>query len=696
MIEAEVIEMEPGPQDEPMTPSELVQAVEREFGYALGDVDDEATANRALAMDYFYGHRPRRPSDTTKSGVVSMDVADAVDSTVAAIMPAFSQDMVASFEPEGPDDVDQAAEESDYVNYVLMNQHDGFMILQKALIDALLQRNCQIKVYTDQKTDVSYETHENIPAMGLQQLLQQRPGESVEVLSHNVTVQPQMTPQGPVNVELYSVELRRYKENNQLRIDPMAPEEFLINGDHQDNDLQTARFVAHRRGVSVSNLIAEGYDPDIVNKLEDFNLQVNEMYLSRNRDSKEEWFNTGDPSTQLKDVYEIYYRIDYDGDGIAELRRIVYSSGQILDNKPYDVVEIASGTGYVVPHRWMGRSLFDKQRDIQDTKTELTRQIVDAGRLNINQRLWAVEKDLTNPDDLYTSRTGGVVGVNKPNSIGALPQTQLPPETWTLMEYMDKMRRERGGGAIDSGHQAQQVAGDTAHGIERTVSLMEQMNANVAECFSETLIRQLFMLIHWQLRTYHRAPVQYQTQGQWKTVEPGKWRNRSKVAVTVGLSHGERAQRTQSLGAMFQVQEKAMQTGMPVTDIQRMYNTLVDGARAGGLDNPERYLIDPKSPEGQQLAQKNAQRAQQQQAQQQQMMAQQQKLQESAVALEAQKNQVRAMEAENKRLKNQMDTVQNGIDQGWDREKFYRELTFDYDKLEAEQDVNIPGKGTSR
>ena len=46
-------------------------------------------------------------------------------------------------------DEDQAREESDIVNYLLFEEYDGYTLLQCAIKDALLNRNCTVKVYWD-------------------------------------------------------------------------------------------------------------------------------------------------------------------------------------------------------------------------------------------------------------------------------------------------------------------------------------------------------------------------------------------------------------------------------------------------------------------------------------------------------------------------------------------------------------------
>ena len=59
------------------------------------------------------------------SSVVSGDVSASVESNLAAMMEAFSSPNLASFDPMGPEDVDQAQLESDAVNLSRLSPPSG-------------------------------------------------------------------------------------------------------------------------------------------------------------------------------------------------------------------------------------------------------------------------------------------------------------------------------------------------------------------------------------------------------------------------------------------------------------------------------------------------------------------------------------------------------------------------------------------
>ena len=123
-----------------------------------------------------------------------------------------------------------------------------------------------------------------------------------------------------------------------------------------------------------------------------------------------------DPSMREIEVYEAYMKVDYDGDGIAELRRIVYAGHEILENEETDYVPFCSLCPIPMPHKFYGHSLADRTTDLQLIKTTITRQILDNLYLSNNARMMVVDGQ-ANLDDLLTVTPGGVVRVKNPAAV---------------------------------------------------------------------------------------------------------------------------------------------------------------------------------------------------------------------------------------------------------------------------------------
>jgi hypothetical protein len=116
---------------------------------------------RADAMDYYLGHMARdMPAQDGRSRAVSTDVADAIEGLMPNLMDIFAgSDEVVRFEPVGPEDEAAAAQETDYVNHVFMQQNPGFMILYSFIKDALLSKVGIVKVWWEEREEEERETY---------------------------------------------------------------------------------------------------------------------------------------------------------------------------------------------------------------------------------------------------------------------------------------------------------------------------------------------------------------------------------------------------------------------------------------------------------------------------------------------------------------------------------------------------------
>lgn len=95
----------------------------------MGAEGGEIATERAKAWDYYLSKEFGTEIEG-QSQVVTSDVADVVDSIMPSLLRIFTTaDNLVSFDPVGPEDIQKAEQESDYVNYVLFKQNPAFEIL---------------------------------------------------------------------------------------------------------------------------------------------------------------------------------------------------------------------------------------------------------------------------------------------------------------------------------------------------------------------------------------------------------------------------------------------------------------------------------------------------------------------------------------------------------------------------------------
>ena len=159
--------------------------------------------------------------------------------------------------------------------------------------------------------------------------------DSVEIKEHTEIISEEDVP------TLHDVVVNRTYADGQVRIEPVPPEEFLI--DKYAKTIDTARFVAHRVKRTKSELIEQGYPKSKIENV--FNNDEADYKAERLSRFSQEQDNA--PEGDIDDgiwVTECYMRVDFDNDGIAELRKVTKVGDELLDNEAVDSVPFSSLT----------------------------------------------------------------------------------------------------------------------------------------------------------------------------------------------------------------------------------------------------------------------------------------------------------------------------------------------------------------
>jgi hypothetical protein len=650
-----------------MSDAELVAYCKHEAASGITG-DDSQDTEISLSLDYFYARKPGLTcKDPNASTTVSTDVQDAVLGTIAQIMPAFSGQSLCSFEPLNGDDEDQAKMESDLVNYVFFEQCDGFTVIVQALMDALLHRVCTASVHWDKHYEVTYQKYTGVTEMMLPQLMQPSgPEEKIEVVEwEEVNPLPMQDRYGrQMMIPAINLTVKRISVASGPVVIPVPPEHAVVSSDQDTNSLDKSRFAGRRFLATESELIQKGYDPDLVKGLPGYS-SLNYEGQSRARKSSENDHHSTHSPTRLIEAYEVYPLVDRDGDGIAERMRVVYAHNSLLEAEPYDSVALKSGTGILMAHRWQGISLFDRLKQIQDSKTKMSRTIEDGTSLAARQRHGVVD-NMVNIDDLLSSETGGIVRMRDSRGYVPFSTAEVPQSAYQFLEWQDKKRREAGGGAADNSGQRVPVGQAGDFGIDRIMSAMELDNAQVGKTFSETFLRSVFLELHSLIRKFHQGEITAKIGDRWVSSTPQQWPPRNRVGISIGTSQGERQRQASALNGLYQTQVAMRDQGSTLVNDKTIFQCVSDMTHLLGLRNPEQYWVDPNSPEGIQATQ-NAQ-AMAQKAQQKQEAMEQFQMQIAGTQAKAQDKVANAemgkamVSQENNRLKHQIDQLNARID----------------------------------
>ena len=565
--------------------------LENEIDNAIGYLDTETIEQRTKALEY-YLRNPYGNEVEGRSQIVTGEVAEAIDGALPQLIRTFTttEDIV-YFEPKSPGDEESAKQATDYCNWVFYRENDGLIILHNWFKDALLQKTGIVKSYWDERVDVRKEEYKNLSEDELALLLSDQ---SLKVVKQEIEYTEQQDMMGNIiQIPSYEVYVQRTEESGQVKIENIPPEEFLIA--KSARNVEESVFVAHRRLLPRSDLIAMGYDKDIVDDLPTYNdLEFSEERVARFPDGEQPDQNTSlDFSMQTLEVYECYIRIDEDEDGIAELRRIVYCGSEILEDEECDYVPFHSICPIPIPHKFIGQSLADRVMDIQLEKSTITRQSLDNMYLTNNARIGAVDGQV-NMDDLLNATPGGIIRIKNPNALVPLTVQSVFGQAMPMLEYLDQVQAKRTGvNEAQQGLDPDVLSNVTAAAVAAMMKSNSGKLELIARIFAETGVKSLFKGILHLMTKYQNKPKIIRMRGQYATFDPRTWANEYDISVNVGLGSGDREQKLTMLQMVLAKQEQIIQQygpANPLVSVGQYRNTLAKFIEAAGFKDASEFM----------------------------------------------------------------------------------------------------------
>jgi len=626
---------------------ELLAAVDHELSNAQSADQSQLTDQRVKAMEYYLGE-PYGDEQEGQSNVRTREVLDTIEWIKPELMKIFASggDTV-RFEPETPADVQWAEQATDYINYILNRKNKGFKVLYQWITDGLLQKNGVVKAWWDDTVQKVREEYYGLSQMELQMLV--APDE-VEIVEQEMVE----TPEGPV----FEATILRSGPPKGICIENIPPEEFVISKGAKC--IQDAALVAHVTEKTLSELREMGYDVD--DDLSDggdgsYSSELRTARYSDVGNDRDDEDSGVDPSLKTVWYTEAYVQYDFDGDGIAERRKVCKVGSTLLDNEEVDCVPFAGWTPIIISHRYDGLSMADLVMDLQRIQSQLLRNILNNQYLANNGRYGVIE-GMANMDDLLTSRAHGVVRMKMAGAVTRLDTPQLGNSAFQMLEYMDRLREKRSGVSersqgLDPGALG---ANQAASAVNQVMTAAQQRIELIARVFGETGLTDLFQLLYKLVIQNDTRKSIFRLRDKYIEVNPSEWKEKADTSVVVGLGNGSREQEMMQLNQIFQVQQQLASnpTFNTIVGKTNVFNTVEDMVKVFNKASAGRYFTDPQSPEAQQAAQ---QQQEQQAKMQQEMSAKEQaamQMEQQRIALEGKKASSKA------EYDNRMATVAEG------------------------------------
>ncbi len=588
----------------PMDDDYLAAIIESDIDDAMGNFSGDLSSDRERAMDYYYG-RPYGDEQQDRSKIVTREFLEAVENAMPGLMRIFAASgQFVEFDAIGAGDDEQAKVDTMAVRHVFVKENDGFIILYNWFKDALRQRNGIVKIWYESNVEV-VEARRQLVDLTDDALSLLYDDSSIEIIEHTERTES-LDGNGSFG-PLHDVVVKVTKRTGRVIVENVPPEEFLISARARHLDPMKADFCAHRTDKTISELRSMGVDEKILDNLPTGSeLEGQTESIARNQTSDEDDIYKSKLARDTQEVtyYECRKLIDYDEDGIEEWRRITYVGGQIIENEEAtgeNQVFFCAISPFPQPHRFLGAGYFEMFEDVQHVSSVLLRNALDS-IYRANENRTAYQEGEVDVEDLWDRRFDGTIACTRAPSevLFPLPQQNIPPQTFDLMNRIDQIGRRRSGvGEGVTGLSETAIAHAKTGVVDDVTEHASELQGLIARVFAETGVKDLFWDIHNLLRNNHEGNITFPYLDGFIETNPKTWRERVSLTANVGLGTGNKNRDIVLNKSIQELQEKLLPLGM--VNYDNIYNTAADLIEISGKADPSRYFtrIDEAQGDGQ-------------------------------------------------------------------------------------------------
>ena len=578
----------------------LVSEAERQAVVFSGDLMRD---NEKYLSAYLGDKTGEFSSIPNQSSVVSTDIADVVEADMPSLARVFlgSGDII-TFQPntDKPIEIAEAEEKTKYVNWIVRNQPESFQVLHNWLKDAEIQKNGAVKYFIEESKEVEVVEYTGVDSQELSAIRDSLVGSTVDKVKVDVVEQEEFE-----ETQTFDIKFRVTTEKQKVCIINIPPESFLIT--RNATSLESAEMVGDRVRKTRSELLADGFDKDLISRLptvSDKAVQESNIRAVRNKDQGGSSIDStiSEWASEYVEISDLYIKIDFDGDGIAERRHIMISGNEVLVNEYFNHVPYASLSAVLMPHKAIGRSRAEITYQTQLQKTALVRGMNDNIYMVNNPRN-VVHNDV-DLDDMLTVRTNGIVRLDEDSTVlpgQAVFPLQIPyigDRTLQVIQYVDQARAQTSGTLLASqGLNADALEKETAtrfNGIQDAGSAKIEL---IARNYAETGFRKLYEGIAWLVSRYQNTETEFRVLGKALTVNPKSWKYSHYVESNVGLGAGDNENLIEARQGIYQIQQQLKMAGSQLVDEGSIYRNLTGLMDGIGLNQSERLFNNPEEPD---------------------------------------------------------------------------------------------------
>jgi hypothetical protein len=571
--------------------ADQVQSVVRYAIQESVDFEESEFSTLRKNIDLYYQGYTSLKKVEGRSQVTVTAVRDAVKAVIASIARIFTQtDTVGEFYSDDEEDERLCTDATKYVNSVFW-KNGGYKALIMASTDALKAKKGIIKVILANVPYTVHKTQSNLPSE-MPEMPEMAGMEIGEMDELEGLLSDDLVTEQNEEEQITTSQKTRLK----WELLPVPPEEFFI--DSSATCLEDARICGHRRNIPIYEAVAMGYKyDDLIGLAGEDNSTFQTEKDSRRGYARtdDEVVSPADPTSRPILFTEAYMRLDADGDGIAELRRVACGglNYTVLSDEPVNWLPYAEFSAELQPHVFYPICLGEDLIQDQDAQTALLRSIIDNTALTNSPRT-EVNESKVNLDDVKNGAIGAIVRVREMGQIQELTTPFVAGQTLPVLVHLQDVAQSRSGVTkLNQGLDPDALQSTTRVAAQAAVAGSDARIEMMARNIGETGVTSLFLCI---LRTAIHS-IKGQTQIKmpegFMTVRPEWWHDQLSVKVNVGLGSGGIDEKKAVLSGLIPIQQQIVtQYGPanPVCSWDNMRNTIASLMRLSGVHNTQDYF----------------------------------------------------------------------------------------------------------
>ena len=552
-------------------------------------------------------YKKKFPALSELNNWLSKDVKTTIDWILPNLIEVFNgSESPVDIVGQSAEDDENAKLLQEIINYFVTKKNNFFTFIYTFAKDGLVTNFGCAKVYWNRDED-----REPMQVLADYQMMQMLMIEQSQGRIEIQNVEP-VDPQGDLLMVTFDV--IKIKSNTPI-LENMSPSELRFT--HETKDLHDAKFVAQRKIVKGDYLKRKEIEGVFQNVDKAFKTggEVRHTTLDKEHDKEltdaSSRLNDGDNASREYELYEAYLKVDYNNDGIME-NVIVHAVGdtplKISDNS-FEMPPFFIFSPEYEPYAIFNEDGFAEEwEQLQDLKTALVRQMIIATAKNGRGQKFvdetAVDMDAVLDGDEYV----GVRG-NPTAAVMFPPSIPTDPNAMTLVQYaQNELESQSGSTRYNQGLDSNSL-NMTATGISAIMGAADKKIKLIARLLAETawipIVKFLILLCQkfideGQIVRLLNRDVALRREDLNLDYD---------LVVNVGQGAGTKEAEIQYLMVLInQLYPVLQQVG--IVNASSWYKITKELLERMGIRSTANFLLDPESPEYQQM------QAQQQQAQQ--------------------------------------------------------------------------------